>query len=161
MMMYAPGDMPPFPSVREWYLVRDTLKAMPPRNGLDGHTPGEIRYGIFDSQRICFTSEDSDNRLEDGNGKPYGRSAIPTGRYKLRLPVTGKNILLEDVPGFFHVEICAESGISRDEGDITVGDARTLDGCGDRQPALIRLVTELRRLTRAGIACYLNVGRSE
>ena len=143
----------------DWFLVRD--KHMEPRNGRDGFTLGEIRYGVLDSQRICYTHEDQDRRLEDGNGKPDGRrSAVPTGCYRVTLPVHGRNILVNAVPGFFHVEIRAESGISRDEGDITVGDERTLDGTRNCHTALQTLITELRRLTMAGVAVYLNVGRA-
>lgn len=143
----------------EWFLVRD--KRMERRNGRDGFALGEIRYGILDSQRICFTHEDEDRGIEDGNGKPNGRTAIPCGRYRVTLPAHGRNILVNAVPGFSHVEIRSDSGTVRNEGDITVGDVRTLDGSGNSQPALVRLITELRRLTMAGVAVYLNVGRAE
>lgn len=159
MSIFAPPPMTPFPKVREWFLVRD--KAMQPRNGRAGFTLGEIRYGLFDSQRVCYTHEDQDGRLEDGNGRTEGRSAIPKGRYRVTLPVHGRNILVNAVPGFFHVEICAESEKSRDEGDISVGDVRTLDGAGNCQPALTRLISELRRLTMDDTAVFLNVMRTE
>ena len=84
----------------EWFLVRD--KFMPPRNGLDGYCIGEIRFGVINSQRICFTLEDEDNHLEDGNGKPYRRSAIPTGRYRLTIPREDRLITINKVPGFLH-----------------------------------------------------------
>jgi hypothetical protein len=143
----------------EWYLVRD--KVMPARNGLDGYTLGEIRYGILDSQRVCYTYEDQDRRLEDGNGKPFERSAVPTGRYRLTLPVHGRNILINAVPGFFHVEICADCGIGRDDGFISVGDTRTLAGVGNSTLALARLISELRRLTMQDVAVWINVTRAE
>jgi hypothetical protein len=159
MTIFAPPPMTPFPPVREWFLIRDKCLGM--RNGRDGFALGEIRYGILDSQRICYTFEDEDRRLEDGNGKPDGRAAIPCGRYRITLPVHGRNILINDVPGFFHVEIRADGGSSRDEGDVSVGDVRTLDAAGNCHPALLRLITELRRLTIAGTAVYLNVVRAE
>lgn len=142
---------------REWFLVRD--KFMEPRNGLDGYTLGEIRYGVLDSQRVCYTLEDQDNHLEDGNGKPYRRSAIPTGRYRITLPGNGNYILINKVPGFFHAEI--RTGAALDEGDVAVGNTRSVAGVGDPAFALTRLITELRRLTMQGVAVYLNVTRAE
>jgi hypothetical protein len=159
MTIFSPPPMSPFPVVREWFLVRD--KCMEHRNGREGFSLGEIRYGVLDSQRICFTHEPQDRRLEDGNGKPDGNSAIPCGRFRLTLPVHGRNILVNAVPGFSHVEIRAEGGTERNEGDITIGDVRTLDGSGNCQPALVRLITELRRLTMQNVAVYLNVVRAE
>ena len=144
---------------REWFLVRD--KFMEPRNGLDGFTLGEIRYGVLDSQRVCYTLEDQDNHLEDGNGKPYRKSAIDIGRYRVTLPKDGNYILVNAVKSFFHVEIRSSYGAMRDEGDITVGDVRTLVGVGNTPLALTRLITELRRLTMAGTAVYLTVTRAE
>ena len=152
--------MSPFPVVREWFLVRDIAKMMPARNGLPGHTPGEIRYGILDSQRICFTTEDEDRRLENGNGN-FERSAIPTGRYLLSLCPHSNGIQVNDVPGFRGVEICEPFGKTELCGAIVAGAQRAISGVSDFQPAIIRLVKELRRLTRAGIDCYLNVTRAE
>jgi len=143
--------------IREWFLVRD--KFMEPRNGLDGYCLGEIRYGVIDSQRVCYTLEDQDNHLEDGNGKPYRRSAIPIGRYRITLPGNGNYILVNAVPGFFHAEI--RTGAALDEGDVAVGDTRSLAGVGNTVPALSRLITELRRLTMQGVAVWLNVTRDE
>lgn len=145
------------PRVAEWFLVRDKL--VPAQDGIDGYCLGEIRYGILDSQRVCYTLEDEDNHLEDGNGKPYRRSAIPTGRYRVTLPASGRYILINKVPGFFHTEI--RTGIGLDEGDVSVGDERTLVGVRNTIPAITRLITELRRLTMAGTAVFLNVGRAE
>lgn len=152
MTIFAPPPMSPLPQSVEWFLVRDKL--------MEGYALGEIRYGLLDSQRICYTAEDEDKHTEDGNGRT-GKAAIPTGRYRLSLPVHGRNILVNAVPGFFHVEIRAESGTGRDEGDITVGDSRTLVGVGNPSSALTRLITELRRQTMRNVAVYLNVGRAE
>ena len=140
----------------DWFLVRD--KFMESRNGLDGYTLGEIRYGILDSPRVCYTLEDQDGHMEDGNGKRYRRTAIGTGRYRLTIPSEGRVITINKVPGFFHSEI--RSGSNLDEGDVAVGDTRCLAGVGNTTPALVRLITELRRLTMAGVAVYLNVGRA-
>jgi hypothetical protein len=149
--------MSTFAPVREWFLVRD--KFMESRNGLDGYTLGEIRYGVLDSQRVCYTLEDQDGRMEEGNGKRYRRTAIGTGRYRLTLPREGRVITVNKVPGFLHAEI--RTGANLDEGDVSVGDSRTLAGVGNTLPAHTRLTTELRRLTMAGVAVYLNVVRAE
>ncbi len=142
---------------RDWFLVRDTFAH--PQEGLDGYCLGEIRYGVLDSQRICYTREDEDNHLEDGNGKPYRRSAIPTGRYRLTLPKSGRFIYINAVPGFVGPKI--RTGFASDEGDVTVGDGRTMAGVGITVPALTRLITELRGLTMRGVEVWLNVVRAE
>jgi len=158
MTIFAPPKMEEAPFVREWFLVRD--KIMPMMNGRDGYSLGEIRYGILDAQRVCYSCEDEDKRLEEGNGGVEG-AAIPLGRYRLTLPVHGRNILINAVPGFSHVEICSDSHRERLDGNVTVGDEPTLDGVGNCQPALLRLITELRRLNMRNIAVYLNGTRAE
>jgi hypothetical protein len=131
---------------------------MESRNGLDGYTLGEIRYGVLDSPRICYTLEDEDGHMENGNGKRYRRTAIGIGRYRLTIPKSGRVITINKVPGFLHAEI--RTGVSLDEGDVSVGDSRTLAGVGNTVPALTRLIGELRRLTMASVAVYLNVTRA-
>ena len=155
--------MPPLPKSIEWFLVRD--KVMEPRNGREGYSLGEIRYGFFDSQRVCYTVEDQDLRLEDGNGKIYGKSAIPTGRYRCttyQSPSRGNAcILLHDVPAFSGVEIHAANHAEELRGCIAVGTERLLDGVRNSKPALILLIAELRRQIMSGVSVYLNVTRAE
>jgi hypothetical protein len=144
-------------TIREWFLHRDTF--VPAQDGLDGYCLGEIRYGILDSQRICYTREDEDNHLENGNGKPYRRSTIPTGQYRLTLPKSGMFIFINAVPGFVQPKI--RTGFALNEGDVSVGDTRFLAGVGVTVPAITRLITELRWLTMRDIEVWLNVGRAE
>jgi hypothetical protein len=144
-------------TIREWFLPRDTF--VPSKDGLDGYCLGEIRYGILDSQRICYTREDEDNHLENGNGKPYRRSAIPAGKYRLTLPKSGMFIFINAVPGFVQPKIRARFAL--DEGDVSVGDTRVLAGVGTTVPAITRLITELRWLIMRDIEVWLNVGRAE
>lgn len=158
MTIFAPPPMSPFPVVREWFLVRD--KSMPMMNGRDGYTLGEIRYGILDSQRVCYCCEDEDKHLENGNGK-YDSSAIPLGRFLLRLSEHANEIEVKGTPGFSDIAIRKYGGEERLLGCIAVGSQRTLDGVRDSQPALTVLVKELRRLTMNGVAVYLNVTRAE
>ena len=149
--------------VVEWYCVRD--KFMEPRNGREGFTLGEIRYGVFDSQRVCYTVEDEDRRLEEGNGKVYGKSAIPTGRYRLTIyqsPSRGDTcIAVNAVPGFSNVQIHSANAAEELLGCIAAGTTRTLDGVGNSRVAVAGLITELRRLTMQEVAVYLNVTRAE
>jgi hypothetical protein len=144
-------------TIRDWFLVRD--KFMETRNGLPGYCLGEIRYGVLDSQRICYALEDEDNHLENGNGKPFRQSAIPVGRYRLTLPKSGMFIFINAVPGFVQPKI--RTGIALNEGDVSVGDTRFLAGVGATVPAITRLITELRGLTMRDIEVWLNVVRAE
>ena len=164
MSIFAPPKMSGLPQSVEWYLVRD--KRMESRNGREGYTLGEIRYGFFDAQRVCYTVEDFDNHLEEGNGNPNGiSSAIGTGRYRLTIcqsPQYGHTILrAHAVPGFSGVEINARGEDERLFGCIAVGTERMLDGVRDTQPALARLVVELRKMNMREIGVYLNVVRAE
>jgi hypothetical protein len=163
MTIFAPPPMTPMPEAREWFLVRN--KVMEPRNGREGYTLGEIRYGVLDSPRICYTVEDEDRRLEEGNGKIYGKSAIPTGRFQLtryQSPKRGSEcILLNAVPGFSGVEIHAANHAEELLGCIAVGIEPLPDGVRNCKPALQSLIGELVRLTMAGISVFLNVTRSE
>ena len=163
MTIFAPPPMTPCPAPVEWFCVRD--KFMEPRNGREGYALGEIRYGVFDSARVCYTVEDEDRKLEQGNGKVYGKSAIPTGRYRITIyqsPRRGDTcILLNAVEGFSGVEIHAANHAEELRGCIAVGTERLIDGVRNCKPALTSLITELRRLTMRGTAVYLNVVRAE
>lgn len=163
MSIFAPPPMPPFPPSAEWFLVRD--KFMEPRNGREGFTLGELRYGVFDSARICYTVEDQDRHLEDGNGKIYGKSAIPIGRYRLSIyqsPSRGDICIAVDaVPGFKHIQIHAANHAEELLGCVACGTERLLDGVRNCKPALTWLIAELRRQTLKGASVYLNVTRSE
>lgn len=161
MTIFAEPQRNPDPPSVDWFLVRD--KFMEPRNGREGFTLGEIRYGLFDSQRICYTVEDQDRRLEEGNGKVYGRSAIPTGKYRLTIyqsPSRGDTcIAVNAVAGFSDVQIHCANKAEELRGCIAPGIIRTLDGVVDSRIAMVGLITELRRLNMREIRVYLNVMR--
>lgn len=123
----------------EWALTRDWQ---------DDITLGEMRYAVHDSERVCYTVEDS-------------ALAVPCGRYRLTITPHGKSILVNGAGGFRHVEICAGSDTSRNAGAITVGDERVLAGIGNSISALARLITELRRLTIDGVPVWLTVREAE
>ena len=144
MTIFAPPPMTPCPAPVEWFLVRDTV--MEPRNGREGFTLGEIRYGVQDSQRVCYTVED--------------QHGIQEGRYRLTVHQSSTGhpcISINAVPGARDVEIFADGHKERLDGHVAVGTERLLDGCGNCKPALISLITELRRQTMKGVAVYLNV----
>ena len=97
------------------------------------HTIGRFCH---EDKRVCDTLEDPVRKLTDlnddgdfndkGEGKIYGETAIPAGRYKVivthspslkrRLP------LLLDVPGFTYIRIHAGHYARNTEGCILVGD---------------------------------------
>jgi hypothetical protein len=163
MTIFAPPPMNPLPQSVEWWLVRD--KSMESRNGREGWTLGEIRYGFFDSARVCHSVEDEDRHLENGNGNPHKSAAMPLGRYRLTIHQSPHHghvcIGVNAVPGFSGVEVNANGTAERLLGNVAVGDERMLDGVRNCQLALTRLVTELRRQTMKGVAVYLNVVRAE
>ena len=147
----------------DWFLVRD--KFMEPRNGREGFTLGEIRYGVLDSQRICYTVEDFDKHVEQGNEPHDGNTAIGTGRYRITIHQSPHHghvcIRLHAVPGCRGIEVNALGSAEGLRGCIAVGDERLLDGVRNCTPALTRLITELRRMTMQEVAVYLNVMRAE
>lgn len=72
----------------------------------DGFTLGTLSIdGLF----LGYTCEDEDRRLEDGNEKVYGKTAIPRGRYEVVLSFSNRfqKIMPEvlTVPGFSGVRI--------------------------------------------------------
>jgi hypothetical protein len=109
------------------FLIRDTFEVE--RDGREGFTLGQL----FDesNRKICFTLEDQDRKLEEGNGKVYGKSAIPTGTYELELynsPKHGLVPLLKNVPGFKYVEIHKANKAEELLGCIAVGAIRLPTG---------------------------------
>lgn len=146
----------------DWYLVRDTF--VDAADTAEGFTLGEIRYGHPDAQRAYYTVEDQDRKLEEGNGKVYGRSAIPTGKYRLTIcqsPSRGDTCLaVNAVAGFSDVQIHCANKAEELRGCIAPGVIRTLDGVGGSRIAMVGLITELRKLNMRETRVYLNVMRA-
>ena len=73
----------------------------------------------------CYTLEDMDRGLEDGGTKVYGLTAIPRGKYEIKLTMSPRfGILLPlllDVPGFSGVRIHKGNTSKNTEGCILVG----------------------------------------
>lgn len=109
----------------------------------------EYTIGVLslDNHKLCDTLEDKVRKLEDLNndgdftdpdeGKIYGRTAIPAGRYRMILNYSPKLKrvlpLLLNVPGFTGIRIhklvsalgtegCIGVGENREKGKLTNGD---------------------------------------
>jgi len=92
-----------------------------------------------ENQFICNTLEDRIRDLQDrnhdgdftdqGEGKIYGQTAIPCGRYKVIVTMSPKLKrrlpLLLDVPGFEGIRIHAGKNAKWTEGCILVGDNKS------------------------------------
>jgi len=151
--IFAPPPMADLPQSVEWYLTRT--------GNDEGYTLGEIRYGLYDNERVCYTTENEDQRTEEGNGI-YNDAAIPALRYKLLLcksSAGGQCIRIEAVPGFGDVEIRAGSKEKRMRGDILIRTEGFAPGFEGSENPLIEMTNEIRRLNRKNISVYLNVVR--
>lgn len=112
-------------------MVRDV--SVPPSEGAEGFTLGKM---LINGRYHSETLEDEDLHLEAGNGKVYGKSAIPRGRYEVELynsPKHGMVPLLKNVPGFKYIEIHKANRVEELLGCIAVGAERT--ACGVRNCA--------------------------
>ena len=82
-----------------------------------------------DGPPLFFVCEDTDRRLEDGGAKEKGITAIPRGRYKIALTMSGrfKRVLPEllDVPQFSGIRIHSGNTEVDTEGCLLPGLSRT------------------------------------
>lgn len=104
---------------RDWFLPDRTLSTV------SLVLPGETELKAFG-----FCLEDVDRRVEEDPGrKVQGRTAIPTGTYKVHLydsPKHGPDTPeLLDVPGFRHIQIHSGNLPEHTEGCLLMGLART------------------------------------
>jgi hypothetical protein len=143
----------------EYRIVRDTFKVA--TEGREGYTLGQL-FQAGDSERICYTLEDQDRHLEDGNGKLYGKTAMPLGRFELELynsPKHGTVPLFQRVPGFSFTEMHRANHAEELLGCVAVGDERTSDGVCKCQPALNRVVAEMRQAKEDGRQVFCTISR--
>ena len=127
----------------------------------EGFSLGRI---YADSSYIGFTLEDEDRRLEEGNEKVYGRTAIPLGRYKMSLyqsPKHGLVPLLHDVPGFTYIEIHKANEADELLGCIAVGRDRTEVGVRNCAPILNRIVAMMEQAADEGRDVFCVVDRTQ
>lgn len=126
----------------ELRIVRRVLT--PETESEEGFSLGRLFNG---ETPVCYTVEDQDRRLEEGNGKLYGRTAMPLGRYELVLynsPKHGTVPLFKGVPGFTYTEIHKANWAKELLGCVGVGMSPTATGVANCPPAL-RAVVELMR----------------
>ena len=115
----------------EWTLLRKYLQ--------ENYTIGKL----FDEQDyICDTLEDKVRELhdlnhdgdfdEEGEGKIYGRTAIPCGRYRIKLTYSPKLKrtlpFLVDVPGYTGIRIHGGKNENWTEGCVLVGENKIKGG---------------------------------
>lgn len=116
------------------------------------YTLGEL---FIDGIHFCFTVEDvvrdknNDGDLDDlDEAKVYGETAIPKGKYKVRLSMSNrfKVVMPEilDVKGFEGIRIHAGNTAIDTHGCIIVGTVRTPNGVGLSRDCFKRLMLKLK-----------------
>lgn len=141
----------------EFLIVRDTNA--PSVNEKEGYCLGKV-YG--DNLYLGETLEDEDRRLEEGNAKVYGRTAMPIGRYELTLynsPKHGVVPLFHDVPNFTYTEMHGANHSSQLLGCTAVGKLRTSDGVANCAPVLKRIVEMMQTAEDEGRKCFCTIRR--
>ena len=106
---------------------------------------------LVDGRSFCWTLEDP---VRERPGEPVanwkipGRTAIPAGRYRVRLTWSQRFRrvlpLLDEVPGFAGIRIHAGNMAEDTEGCILVGFGRIRDGVTESRRALEALLETLR-----------------
>lgn len=104
----------------ELKLVRNT--------GTKGFTEGKLYIdGVFE----CYTIEDEDRKLEEGNAKVQNLSAIPRGIYNITISMSRrfKKFLMEvlGVEGFTGIRFHSGNSSKDTEGCIIVGSINNRD----------------------------------
>lgn len=116
---------------------------------LSDRTIGKL--SVEDSYASYYTLEDTDRKMEDGEEKVPGKTAIPRGKYKIQLTMSNrfKRILplLLDVPQFSSIRIHSGNTPANTEGCILVG--KGLSGATmDITKSLLALNELMEALTR-------------
>lgn len=112
---------------------------------LEDRTLGELSV---DGKFECYTLEDED-RLHKGGLKVDGLTAIPIGRYKIRLALSPKRGYMvpwvDGVPGFSHVQIHRGNGPEDSHGCVLVGTSLDQGRLVGSRVAFEALVSKLRK----------------
>ena len=81
----------------------------------------------IEGQRICDTLEDADRKLEEGGKKIYGKTAIPRGKYEVKITWSNrfKKYMMEvlEVPQFEGIRIHAGNTHENTDGCPLCGEA--------------------------------------
>ena len=123
----------------------------------EGFSLGKLH---IDGEYFCETLEDEDRQLEQGNGKVYGKSAIPRGRYEIELylsPRHGLVPMLQDVPGFKYIEIHKANRSEELLGCIGVGAERTARGVRNCSYTLATLIQKIQLSIHREEKVYITV----
>jgi Family of unknown function (DUF5675) len=122
----------------------------------------------INGQTICFMLEDVDRNLradmtldEINNSKVYGRTAIPTGRYKVVITHSPrfkrKLPLLVNVPGYKGVRIHAGNTAENTEGCLLPGTTRTKDFVHHSRLAFQKLYNIIETALDSGEDVYITI----
>lgn len=128
------------------------------RDGIASRNWGKL---FISDTYLGETLEDPDRKLEAGGAKIPGETAIPRGRYRLRLtPSTrfGKIMpQIMDVPGFAGIRIHGGNSEADTEGCPLLGQRRTAIGVADCVGVNQRLHDFLEAAERRGDEVWLDV----
>lgn len=130
-------------------------------NFTDKSTEGKLFVnGLFE----CYTLEDKDRKLEDGNVKVYGESAIPRGKYNIRITHSNRFkkdlIKIDNVDGFSGVRIHSGNKPEDTEGCILVGlinQSNNDNFIGSSRPAYNALHNKVRKALDNGEEVTLEI----
>lgn len=113
----------------------------------------------IDGEYFCDTVEDTDRGLTDkmsveeiNKRKVYGKTAIPTGRYRVELSYSNKFKktlpLLKDVLGFCCIRIHSGNKADDSFGCIIVGENKIKGGVINSRATMERLMEKLKGQTK-------------
>lgn len=116
----------------------------------------------------CFTLEDKYRGLSDTMPleeikkiKVYGKTAIPTGRYKVTTSYSGlfKKVmpLLNHVPGYEYIRIHPGNNEFDTLGCILVGEARSLDWVSNSRRAFTILFSKLQAALKNNEEVFITI----
>jgi hypothetical protein len=126
-------------------------------------TIGEL---LIDNKFFCYTLEDMDRQLVDGNIikwssriKKYGATAIPYGRYEVIINFSNRfqqsMPLLLNVPDYLGIRIHAGNTDKNTEGCLLVGFTKSVDFIGNSRSAYKSLFPIIREALKTG---KVNIG---
>ncbi len=133
-------------------------------NGTKGFTAGRL---FADGEHVCWTLEDEVREVQDAavlSWKKYGVTAIPRGRYEVKLTLSPKfkRILPElfNVNGFSAIRGHSGNKVENTEGCILFGmnDGNDKDNwLGISKVAETKVVNLLREQIKLGKRCFITV----
>lgn len=112
----------------------------------------------------CYTLEDKDRKLEEGNEKVYGLTAIPRGEYEIVIthsPAFKRDLpLLLNVPGFEGIRIHKGNYSRNTEGCILVGNTNpknSNDFIGNSKIAFDKLFNKIQNTINKGEKVFIEI----